>query len=99
LNLASSRAKNATVVWGRHRRERALERLHLLVLPALDAVHDDEPTAIAKVSEQSAAAIDSGVPPSPSNTSTPCAPLSLSASARRRARRSAIRPWSSPWIR
>ena len=36
---------------------------------------------------------------SPSNSSTPWAPLSASASARRRLRRSAIRPWSSPWIR
>ena len=53
----------------------------------------------AKVMACSAAADCSGVQASPSRTSTPPVPLSDSASARRRARRSAMRPWSSPWMR
>ena len=41
----------------------------------------------------------SGAEASPSNSSTPPVPDSPSASARSRARRSAMRPWSSPWTR
>jgi hypothetical protein len=41
----------------------------------------------------------SGVQPSASKTSTPAVPLAASAIERRRVRRSAIRPWSSPWMR
>jgi hypothetical protein len=54
---------------------------------------------IANVIDDSAAAIASGVHASGSKTSTPAEPLSASAIARSRARRSAIRPWSSPWMR
>ena len=46
-----------------------------------------------------ASAIASGVAASPSKTSTPPLPDSASAIARRRARRSPMRPWSSPWTR
>ena len=46
-----------------------------------------------------AAATASGVEASPSISSTPCAPLCASAIVRSRERRSAMRPWSSPWIR
>ena len=53
----------------------------------------------ANVIAESAAAIASGVHVSFSNTSTPPGPLSASATARSLARRSAMRPWSSPWIR
>ena len=54
---------------------------------------------IAKVIALSAAATASPVHASPSKTSTPLEPLCASASARRRERRSEMRPWSSPWMR
>ena len=54
---------------------------------------------VANVIAQSAAATASGVQSSPSSSSTPAAPDSLSAIARSRVRRSPMRPWSSPWIR
>ena len=53
----------------------------------------------AKVIALRLAATASGVAASPSNSSIPSAPLSVSARLRRRARRSDMRPWSSPWIR
>ena len=54
---------------------------------------------MANVIAHSASATVSGVAASPSKTSTPPVPDSASASARNRARRSEIRPCSSPWIR
>ena len=54
---------------------------------------------MAKVIAHRALATASGAAASPSKTSTPETPLSRSASARRRARRSEMRPWSSPWMR
>ena len=54
---------------------------------------------IANVIADSAAATASAVHASASNSSTPFWPLSASAIARSRARRSPMRPWSSPWIR
>ena len=54
---------------------------------------------MANVIAHSAALTPSGVQASPSSSSTPPAPLSASAIARSRERRSAIRPWSSPQIR
>ena len=53
----------------------------------------------ANVIADSAFATLSGVLSSPSSNSTPPTPLSCSAIARRRVRRSVIRPWSSPQIR
>ena len=53
----------------------------------------------ANVIALSAPATPSGVQASPSSSSTPPAPVSASAIARSRVRRSVIRPWSSPWIR
>ena len=54
---------------------------------------------MAKVMVVSAASTLSAVHASPSSTSTPEAPVSASASARSLARRSEMRPWSSPRIR
>ena len=53
----------------------------------------------ANVIAFSAAPTSSGVVVSPSKTSTASTPDSASAIARSRARRSAIRPCASPWIR
>ncbi len=100
LARPSSRAKNATV-------------MSAASIPAIAAAtgatsasfQRSTPSAItnrrpiAKVMLDSALAIASGVHASPSKSSTPPTPLSASAIARRRERRSAMRPWSSPWIR
>ena len=76
--------------------------LGVTAIPALAAtktVKVDDNVFSPKVIAQRAPATASGVQASPSRTSTPPAPLSASAIARRRVRRSVMRPWSSPWIR
>ena len=89
----SSRAKNATVVSGAIAAERRLERVEVLVLPALGAVDDDEPAP-----ERERHRVQRGGDrvrasrPRPRTARPPAAPLCASASARSRARRSAIRP-------
>ena len=100
LSRPSSRPKNATV---------SARRRSALIAAATGSTsasfQRSTPSAItkrrpsAKVIAPSAAATASGVHASPSSSSTPPAPVSASAIARSRARRSAMRPWSSPWIR
>ena len=73
--------------------------------PTSDSFQRSTPSAITKrrpsanVMAHSASATASGVQSSPSSSSTPPTPVSSSAIARNRVRRSVIRPWSSPQIR
>ena len=97
----SSRAKNATVVSGAIARERRDERaLDVRVLPALDAVDDEEPPPDRErhraQRERDRLGRRRRRPRTPRRRR--CRD-SASAIARRRARRSAMRPWSSPWMR
>ena len=95
----SSRAKKATVVSGAIAAIAAASgsssRSFQLSTPSTTMNRRPSANVIAF----KAAATASGVAASPSNNSTPLAPLSASAIERRFARRSAMRPWSSPWIR
>jgi hypothetical protein len=96
----SSRAKNATVVLG-SRSFRIGARCCLMSASFQRSVPSTitNRRPIANVIALSAAAAASGVDSSPSSTSAPFAPDSCSAIFRSFARRSASRPWSSPWIR
>ena len=96
----SSRAKNATVsVSG------SMPSIAAATVATSASFQRSTPSAItnrrpsAKVIAVSAPATASAVQASPSNSSTPLWPVSASAIARRRARRSPMRPWSSPWMR
>ena len=96
----SSRPKNATVSVSPSRCSSAAA-----TVAASASFQRSTPSAMTKrrpranVIADSAAITASGVQASPSSSSTPPAPLSASAIARSRGRRSAMRPWSSPWMR
>ncbi len=92
LARLSSRAKNATVVSG------GIAAIADCSWPRSLSFHRSVPSTMmkrrpsAKVIALRAFATVSGVASSPSSSSTPPTPLSFSASARKRLRRSAIRP-------
>ena len=100
FDRVSSRAKNATVI-----ASGSMPCMAVATTSTSASFQRSTPSAItkrrpsAKVIADSARATASGVDASPSSTSTPAAPLSSSAIRRRRVRRSAMRPWSSPVTR
>ena len=101
LSRPSSRPKNATVsVSASMLLHRGGDGLDVGVLPALDAVGDDEAAA-----ERERHRATARPPPRRACRRRPRAARRrrrrsrCSAIARRRVRRSAMRPWSSPWMR
>jgi hypothetical protein len=95
----SSRAKNATVVSGGSAGERGATSLDVGVLPALDAVDDHEAPADRERHRAQRRRDRLGRRGVALEDLDAARPLSASAIARSRARRSAMRPWSSPWMR
>ena len=97
----SSRAKKATVVSGGRRLQAPRERLDVARPSSARRRRRSRSGDRARRSSPcSAAAAASGRRTRrPRGPPTPPAPVSDSASARSRARRSAMRPWSSPWMR
>jgi hypothetical protein len=100
LTRPSSRAKKATVS-----ASGSVPSMAAATAATSASFQRSTPSAItnrrpsAKVIALRAPATASAVHASPSNSSTPLWPLSASAIARSLARRSPMRPWSSPWMR